>query len=127
MPGSRLGAREASMQSPVEITSAAVVDDAIARVLAAEQAARQAVLQVSRDADAVRERARSRARAIAERAAGRVARVHQWTDATIQARVGAIDGQLGALRHGAASNAPESTLLAQALDQLVADLVEGIE
>lgn len=127
MPGSRLGARGASMPSPVEITSAAVVDNAIARVLAAEQGARQAVLQTARDADAVRERARSRARAIAERAAGRVARVHRWTDATIEARVGAITAQLSALRLGAASETPEPKRLAQALDRLVADLVAGIE
>jgi hypothetical protein len=127
MPGSRLGAREASMPSPVEISSAAVVDSAIARVLAAEQAARQAVLLTVQEADAVRERARSRAFAIAERAAGRVARVHRWTDASIEARVGAINAQLSALRPGAAGEAPEPELLAQALDRLVADLVEGTE
>ncbi len=70
----------------MDTTDTSRVDQAIVQVLHAEQSAREAVAQCAMDAELVRQNARMRARAIAERAAERVARAHQWTDAALRPR-----------------------------------------
>jgi hypothetical protein len=103
------------------------VDEAIVRVLEAEQTARAAVVQYTADAEEIRTQARLRAHAIAERAAGRVARVHRWTDAAIRQRVDQLNGERSAL-HGAEPLDPdEPTRVARALDRLAAELSGGTE
>ena len=68
----------------MDTTDTSRVDQAIVRVLDAEQSARDAVAQCAVDAEFLRQEAKARARAIAERAAERVARAHQWTDAALR-------------------------------------------
>jgi flagellar biosynthesis/type III secretory pathway ATPase len=103
------------------------VDEAIVRVLEAEQAARAAVVQYTSDAEEIRAQARIRAHAIAERAAGRVARVHHWIDAAIRLRVDQLNGERSAL-HGAEPLDPdEPARVARALDRLAAELSGGAE
>jgi hypothetical protein len=105
-----------------DTTSAARVDEAIVRVLEAEQAARAAVVQYASDAEEIRAQARLRAHAIAERAAGRVARVHRWTDAAIRQRVDQLNGERTALRGAKPIDPDEPARVARALDRLAAEL-----
>ena len=113
------------MAAYTDATSAARVDEAIVRVLEAEQAARAAVVQYTSEAEEIRAQARSRAHAIAERAASRVARVHRWTDAAIRHRVDQLNSERSAL-HGAEPLDPdEPARVARALDRLAAELSGG--
>lgn len=106
-------------------TSAARVDEAIVRVLEAEQTARAAVLQYASDADEIRTQARARAHVIAERAAERVARVHRWTDAAIRERVDRMNSERSALQGAEPVDPEEPARVAQALDRLAAELSGG--
>jgi len=105
--------------------SGARVDGAIMRVLQAEQAARAAVVQDAAHAERLRDDARQRARAIAERAALRVARVHQRVDAAITERLEHIRRQRAALTDAPPDDGAESARLERALDRLAAELTEG--
>lgn len=105
--------------------SADRVDDAIMRVLQAEQAARAAVAQDAAQAERLRDDARQRARAIAERAAVRAARVHGLVDAAITGRLEHIRRQRAALTDAPSDDAAESARLERALDRLAAELAEG--
>jgi len=106
----------------VDTTDTSRVDQAIVRVLHAEQAAREAVAQCALDADRLRQDAKARARAIAERAAERVARVHQWTDAALRSEIQQLNQQRAALQHPAPPDPDEPARVAQALDRLSAEL-----
>lgn len=103
------------------------MDLAIVRVLDAERSARDAVTQYTADADRVRQEARSQARVIAERAAERVARVHEWTTARLRDTVDRLDAQRTALLQPAPPDPDEPARVARALDQLAAELTGGTE
>lgn len=110
-----------------DATSAARVDDAIMRVLQAEQAARAAVRRAAIEADDLRAAARERAHAIAERAAVRVARVHRSMDAAIAARLDELQRQRTALSAAPAEDPTESARVARALDRLAMELLESAQ
>jgi hypothetical protein len=103
-------------------TDTSRVDEAIVRVLHAEQSARDAVALCAADAERVRQAARARARAIAERAAERVARVHTWTEAALQAEVARMNRERAALQRPAPPDPEEPARLARALDRVAAEL-----
>jgi hypothetical protein len=106
-------------------TVIARVDDAIVRVLHAEQSARDGVAQCGASAERERRQARARARAIAERAAERVARVHQRTETAMRTEIARLNEQRAALRLPAAADPDEPALVARALDRLAAELTGG--
>jgi hypothetical protein len=106
-------------------SEASSVDEAIARVLVAEQTARTAVAACARDAESIRQSARSSARRIAERGAERVAAVHRWTDAAIRSRIDALNRERAALLRPAAALPDEPARIARALDCLVEELSGG--
>lgn len=110
------------MPAQRDATSAARVDDAIVRVLQAEQAARAAVDSYAAHAESIREQARLRAHAIAERAAVRAARVHRLTDAGIALRIAALNDERAALQDGTDDPADETTRLQRALQRLASEL-----
>lgn len=110
------------MAAHVDTTVTATVDDAIVRVLQAEQSAREAVTRCAAEAEQIRLDARARARAIAERAAERSARVHRWTDEAIRARVEALNRQRAALQQPLPPDPGEPARLAHALDRLASEL-----
>jgi hypothetical protein len=107
----------------LELIATPEVDAAIARVLAAEQAARRAVEQCEAEARQRVESAQAQARGIAERAARRVARVHRWTDATIAARTTAINAERAALTSADLARPDEARRLADVLQLLADELV----
>jgi vacuolar-type H+-ATPase subunit H len=111
----------------VDTTDTSRVDQAIVRVLQAEQSAREAVAQCALDAEVLRQNARARARAIAERAAERVARAHQWTDAALRSEVERLNRQRAALHQPAPPDPDEPARVARALDRLCAELTGGSE
>ncbi len=113
------------MATPPHTTTTHGVDDAIARVLEAERTARGAVTLCSEQAEAIRQAARARAHGIAERAAERAAAVHRWTDASIRARVDALNQERAALRQATTTAADEPQRLARALDRLAEELAGG--
>jgi len=115
------------MPAQRDATSAARVDDAIVRVLQAEQAARTAVEAYAVQAERIREESRLRARTIAERAAERVARAHGLTDAGIRARIAALNDERAALLDTAADPAEETARLQRALHRLATELAGGAE
>lgn len=106
----------------MDTTDTSRVDQAIVQVLQAEQSARDAVAQCALDAERLRQEARARARVIAERAAERVARVHEWTQAAVQAEIGRLNGERAALQQPAAPDPQEPTRVACALDRLAVEL-----
>jgi len=111
----------------VDTTNISRVDQAIVQVLHAEQSAREAVAQCAVDAEVVRQDARARAHAIAERAAERVARAHQWTDAALRSAVERLNQQRAALQQPAPPDPDEPARVALALDRLGAELTGGSE
>jgi vacuolar-type H+-ATPase subunit H len=111
----------------VDTTDTSRVDQAIVRVLDAEQSARDAVAQCAVDAEFLRQEAKARARAIAERAAERVARAHQWTDAALRSEIARLNQQRAALQQPAQPDPDEPTRVARALDRLSAELTGSSE
>lgn len=108
-------------------TDTARVDQAIARVLQAEQSARAAVAQCAVDAERLRQDARVRAKAIAERAAERVVRVHERTQAALRAEIERLETERAALRQPAAPDPDEPARVARALECLATELSGGEE
>jgi hypothetical protein len=115
------------MAASANTTVTSRVDDAIVRVLYAEQSAREAVAQCAADAERLRQDARARARAIAERAAERVARVHQWTESALRVEIARLNEQRAALQLPAPDDPDEPARVARALDRLAAELTGGAE
>lgn len=113
------------MATPVDAAATAPVDEAIARVLEAERAARAAVAQCVEDAEAMRQAARARAQAIAERAAERAAVVHRRADASIRARIEELNRERTGLQQPPGPGAEEPRRLARALDRLADELAGG--
>ena len=110
------------MAAQPDAIAALTVDDAITRVLAAEQSARAAVEACGADAEAIRKAARDRAHAIAERAAERAAAVHRWTDNAIRTRIEALNRERAALREPSAPPPDEPARIARALERLAEEL-----
>src|SRR5512137_2560525 len=96
----------------------AVVDDAIARVLAAERAARESVAAVERQCAARVDDARAAARAIDERAERRIRAARERFEANVAREVEDLQAQADSL---AAPRAP-SEADARAVDAAVATL-----
>ena len=69
------------------------VEAAIARVLAAESGAKNAVAQAAHDADELDERSRAQARALADRTERRIRAVRRAFEAHVGAEIAAIDAQ----------------------------------
>lgn len=111
----------------VDTTDTGGVDQAIVRVLHAEQSARDAVAQCAADAERVRQDARARAHAIAERAAERVSRVHGWTEARLRREIERLNAQRAALLQPAPPDPDEPARVARALDRLAAELTGETE
>jgi hypothetical protein len=103
------------------------VEEAIMRVLAAEQAARAELQRCAAEAEEIRHDARRRARRIAERGAERVAAVHRSVDSSIRERIENLEGQRRELLREAAAGTDEPERLSRALDRLAADLGDGVE
>jgi hypothetical protein len=101
-----------------------LIDSAIARVLAAEAAARESVALCASQAEVRVQQAHERARAIAERGAARAARVHEWTAAAIARRLAEIESQRLALAAHAAATEGERQRLRDAVERL-ADMLAG--
>lgn len=102
--------------------SAAQVDLAIARVLAAEQQAQASLAATVRECEARREAARSSARAIAARAEARVAACRASIEAELSAASAEVDSRIAALRSASARPPEEARQLACALEALVREL-----
>lgn len=111
----------------MDTTDTGRVDQAIVRVLQAEQSARDAVAQCALDAERIRQDARARARVIAERAAGRIARVHEWTEARLRRDIERLEAERAALQRPAAEDPTEPARVALALDLLGAELTGSEE
>lgn len=111
----------------MDTTDTSRVDQAIVRVLHAEQSAREAVAQCAVDAELLRQDAKARARAIAERAAERVARAHRWTDAALRSEVARLNEQRAALQQPAPPDPDEPARVVRALDRLSAELTGSSE
>jgi len=116
-----------TMSLPQHAPTTQAVEEAIMRVLAAEQGARAELQRCAAEAERIRHDARSRARRIAERAAERVAAVHRSVDFSIRERIETLNGQRRDLLRGAAVGTDEPERLARALDRLAADLGDGTE
>ncbi len=95
------------------------------RVLDAEQSARAQVRQCAEEAERIRQEARVQARRIAERAAERVAAVHRLVEASIHARIEALEQQRLALLAPSVASADEPDRISRALDRLAAELGDG--
>lgn len=108
----------------LEMIATPEVDAAIARVLEAEQAARQGIELCELEARQRVQLAQATAHRIAERAARRVARVHLWTDAAIEARSAELNAARAALATADFSRPGEASRLAHALRRLAAELAE---
>ena len=111
----------------MDTTDTSRVDQAIVRVLHAEQSARDAVAQCVVEAERLRQEAKARAHAIAERAAERVARAHQWTDAALRSEIDRLNQQRAALQQPAPPDPDEPARVAHALDRLSAELTGDSE
>ena len=111
----------------MDTTDTLRVDQAIVRVLQAEQSAREAVARCAADAERLRQDARARGRAIAERAAERVARVHAWTEAQLRSEIERLNAQRQALLQPAPPDPDEPARVARALDRLAAELTGDTE
>ena len=95
------------------------------RVLDAERSARAEVRQCLEDAERIRQEARVQARGIAERAAERVAAVHRLFEASIHARIAALEQQRLALLAPSVAGADEPDRISRALDRLATELGDG--
>jgi hypothetical protein len=100
------------------------VEDAIRRVLDAEQAVRTEVAQFAAEAERLRQSGRSRARSIAERGARRAAGVHRWTDTAISARLRDLDHQRSALGARTTDSGEPGRVL-EAVKRLAAELTSA--
>jgi len=112
-----------SMVEPVPAIPA--VEGAIARVLAAERDAREALARARRDADALEERARADARALAERTERRIRATRAAYEARVSDEVAAIDAQAAAQDAIGPLSPDDLSGLERALEALAAELVGG--
>jgi vacuolar-type H+-ATPase subunit H len=112
----------AVMPTDASLPSNRAVDAAIARVLEAEQAARDAVLAAEREAEQLTEEARGRARAIGERCERRIRSVLAVHDAHAAAHIAALDAEAATLGRPHALDADEVAEVRRAVLALAAEL-----
>lgn len=110
------------MASDPKSGSAAQVDLAIARVLAAEQQAQASLVATAQEGEARREAARSSARAIAARAEARVAACRASIEAELASAGAEVDSRIAALRQASGHPPQDTRALASALEALVREL-----
>ena len=103
----------------------ATIEAAIARVLAAERDAREAVARATRDADALNEKARADARALADRTERRIRSVRAAYERKVAAEIAAIDAQAASQDERQALSAEDLQRLERALGALAAELTGG--
>lgn len=102
------------------------VDAAIARVLQAEQAARERVAACEREAVAIVQQAREQARRIAARAAQRTARVHARVATALAARLAEIEARRPPSPSGSAAfDEADGARIAAVAGQLARELTGG--
>jgi hypothetical protein len=99
-----------------------VVERAIARVLAAEDAARAEIAQAGQEALAMGERARTAVRAIEERTERRIGQVRERFERRNAAEVAALDASAAALAPRYQLDPADLKQLERAVAQLAAEL-----
>ncbi len=107
---------------PLPSPAAATADEAIARVLRHERAARDAIAAAQAEALHAAEAARADARAIAARADRRMRRVAAAFEREAQARTAALDAQAAAMAQAHVPTSKETAQLARAVQMLAAEL-----
>lgn len=100
-------------------------DAAIARVLAAERDAREAVAECARQAEREVQAARERVRAISARGAERVGRVQRSTERQLAAALSRIAAERAALARPAGDRDLDAARLQFAVDTLADELTRG--
>jgi vacuolar-type H+-ATPase subunit H len=105
--------------------SDADVDAAISRVLAAEQAAREAIAATERESDALIDAARADARAIGERTERRIRVARERFEAKVEQEVDAIRREAAALETRHVPTADEVARVERAVRTLAAELTGG--
>ena len=109
--------------STVEVLpSETAVEAAIARVLAAERDAHEAVEHATREAEAMNEKARADARALAERTERRIQRARAAYERMVSTEVAAIDAQAASQDEQQTLSADDWHRLERALETLAAEL-----
>jgi len=101
------------------------VDAAIARVLDAERAARDTVMEAEAEAVRLNEDARARARTIAERCERRIRSVLAVHDAHVAERIAMLDTEAASLGRPHVLDADETARLARAVEALADELIRG--
>ncbi len=97
----------------------------IARVLAAERVAREAVERARREVDEIAEGARAASRAVAERTERRIRAIVSAFERETASRVVAIDAEADRLDSPQPLNAQEMAALQRAVQSLARDLFGG--
>lgn len=100
------------------------VDDAVARVLSAEQKARESLARAENEAALLAEAARAAQRALAERTRRRTLRVREAFARDVQARLRAIAREARELDSHQEPDADELARLSEAVQRLAAELSE---
>jgi hypothetical protein len=100
----------------------AAIEAAIARVLAAERDAREAVERATRNADALNEKARADARALADRTERRIRSVRAAYERKVTEEIAAIDAQAASQDVLQALSPDDGRRLERALQALAAEL-----
>ena len=113
------------MSTVEALPSEAAVEGAIARVLAAERDAHDAVAQATREADALNEKARADARALAERTERRIQAARGAYERRVSAEVAAIDAQAASQDVQQPLTADDWRRLERALEILAAEMTGG--
>jgi vacuolar-type H+-ATPase subunit H len=103
-------------------TDGAQVDAAIARVLQAEQQARERVAACTREASQTVQAAREQARRIAARGARRSARVNAYVNATVQSELARIETERAGLDRDADATSADAGRVQAAIEGLADEL-----
>jgi hypothetical protein len=110
------------MSGAAPVDDNALVEQAIARVLEAERAARIAVAEAQSEAAAMADRARAAARAIGERTERRIIRIRARFEERIAAEVAALERAAAGLNVNSAFEQADRAPLARAVAMLAAEL-----
>ena len=102
-----------------------LVETAIARVLAAERNARDAIATANRNAEASAEQARADARALTERTERRIQKIHAAFEARISAEVGGIEDQCAVQDEPSALSPEDLRRVERAVAVVAAELTSG--
>jgi regulator of protease activity HflC (stomatin/prohibitin superfamily) len=111
----------------IELPPTVVVEDAINRVLTAEQEARAAVDECRGKAQAILEAARGRSRQILERGEEYIARARARSDATVEGRLADLKAAAAGLSDVALVDEGRMARVRQLVPALVRELIGGEE